>query len=136
MAVFVTYIIPAIHVVACIFLIVVVLLQQGKGADVGAVFGGGGSQSLFGASGAGNFLTRLTTGMAIAFMATSLILTYGQTHALRSGILDRIPAAAAVPVIPPAANATGTPAAPPADAPAPAAADSAPTPPAADAPAP
>ena len=138
MAVFVTYIIPALHVVACIFLIVVVLLQQGKGADVGAVFGGGGSQSLFGASGAGNFLTRLTTGMAIAFMATSLILTYGQTHALRSGILDRIPAAAAVPaapVVPATGDATGT-ATPPADAPAAPAADSAPTPPAADAPAP
>ena len=85
MVVFVSYIVPAVHVFACVFLIVVVLLQQGKGADVGALFGGGGSQSLFGASGAGNFLTRLTTGMAIAFMATSLILTYGQTHALRSG---------------------------------------------------
>jgi preprotein translocase subunit SecG len=103
MIVFVTYIIPVIHVIACIFLIVVVLLQQGKGADVGALFGGGGSQSLFGASGAGNFLTRLTTGMAITFMATSLILTYGQTHAVRSGILDRIPAAVAP-------GATGTPA--------------------------
>ena len=51
----------SIHVLACLFLIVVVLLQTGKGADMGAVFGGG-SQTLFGSSGAGNFLTRLTTG--------------------------------------------------------------------------
>ena len=53
----VSYVVPAIHVVACLFLIVVVLLQTGKGADMGAVFGGG-SQTLFGSGGAGNFLTR------------------------------------------------------------------------------
>ncbi len=63
---------------SCLFLIVVVLLQTGKGADMGAVFGGG-SQTLFGSSGAGNFLTHLTTATAIIFMLTSLILTYGQT---------------------------------------------------------
>src|SRR5215468_2379392 len=65
-----------IHVVACIFLVTVVLLQQGKGADVGAVFGGS-SQTLFGTSGAGNFLTKLTSATAIIFMLTSLSLTYG-----------------------------------------------------------
>ncbi|TMB16732.1 MAG: preprotein translocase subunit SecG, partial [Deltaproteobacteria bacterium] len=65
-----TYVVPVIHVLACLFLIVVVLLQTGKGADMGAVFGGG-SQTLFGSSGAGNFLTKLTTGTAIAFMVTS-----------------------------------------------------------------
>ena len=72
-----------VHVIACFFLIVVVLLQTGKGADMGAVFGGG-SQTLFGTGGAGNFLTRLTTGTAIVFMVTSLILTYGsgQRHRL------------------------------------------------------
>ena len=59
------YVVPTIHVLACLFLIVVVLLQTGKGADMGAVFGGG-SQTLFGSSGAGNFLTKLTTGTAIA----------------------------------------------------------------------
>ena len=61
------YALPLVHVLACIFLIVVVLLQTGKGADMGAVLGGG-SQTLFGASGAGNLLTKLTTGMAITFM--------------------------------------------------------------------
>jgi preprotein translocase subunit SecG len=56
-------------------LILVVLLQTGKGAEVGAVFGGS-SSTIFGSSGAGNFLTRLTTGMAIVFMITSLTLGY------------------------------------------------------------
>src|SRR5207249_4248048 len=96
------YVVPAIHVLACLFLIVVVLLQTGKGADMGAVFGGG-SQTLFGSSGAGNFLTKLTTGTAIAFMLTSLILTYGASRAPTSGLLNRLPAPAAetVPVAPP-----------------------------------
>src|SRR5213596_1987248 len=71
MGVLYSYVIPAIHVFACFFLIVVVLLQTGKGADMGAVFGGG-SQTLFGSSGAGNFLTKLTTATAITFMLTSL----------------------------------------------------------------
>jgi preprotein translocase subunit SecG len=101
--VFVGYVVPAVHVAACLFLIVVVLLQTGKGADIGAVFGGG-SQTLFGASGAGNLLTKLTTGTAITFMITSLILTYGQTHA-GGGILNRLPnegpAPVAAPVTPP-----------------------------------
>ena len=65
--VMINYVVPVIHVLACLFLIVVVLLQTGKGADMGAVFGGG-SQTLFGSSGAGNFLTKLTTGTAIAGM--------------------------------------------------------------------
>jgi preprotein translocase subunit SecG len=67
--------ITIIHVFVCIGLILVVLLQTGKGAEIGAVFGGS-SSTIFGSSGAGNFLTRLTTGMAIVFMITSLILGY------------------------------------------------------------
>jgi preprotein translocase subunit SecG len=67
--------ITIIHVVVSIGLILVVLLQTGKGAEVGAVFGGS-SATIFGSSGAGNFLTRLTTGMAIVFMVTSLTLGY------------------------------------------------------------
>ncbi len=62
-----------LHIVVSLGLILVVLLQTGKGADMGAVFGGS-SATIFGASGAGNFLTRLTTGMAIVFMITSLTL--------------------------------------------------------------
>jgi preprotein translocase subunit SecG len=64
-----------IHIIVSIGLILVVLLQTGKGAEVGAVFGGS-SSTIFGSSGAGNFLTRLTTGMAIVFMITSLTLGY------------------------------------------------------------
>jgi preprotein translocase subunit SecG len=93
-AVLINYVVPVIHVVACLFLIVVVLLQTGKGADMGAVFGGG-SQTLFGSGGAGNFLTRLTTGTAIAFMITSLILTYGATRTPTSRLLNQLPAAEA-----------------------------------------
>ena len=72
--------------------VLVVLLQTGKGADMGAVFGGG-SQTIFGSSGAGNFLTRLTTGAAIVFMITSLILTYSSTRTPTSDLIDRLPAA-------------------------------------------
>ena len=91
------YLIPTIHVLSCLFLIVVVLLQTGKGADMGAVFGGG-SQTLFGSGGAGNFLTRLTTATAIIFMLTSLVLTYGQTPSSSSRLIQKLPAPeAAVP---------------------------------------
>lgn len=65
-----------LHVMTCIALIVVVLLQRGKGSDIGAALGGGGGQTVFGARGAGNFLTRLTTGAAVVFMLTSLSLAY------------------------------------------------------------
>ena len=62
-----------IHLGLCVFLIVVVLLQQGKGADAGAALGGG-SNTLFGASGASTVLSRTTTFTAIAFIVTSVIL--------------------------------------------------------------
>jgi preprotein translocase subunit SecG len=65
-----------VHIIVCIGLILVVLLQTGKGAEIGAVFGGGSSSTIFGSSGAGNFLTKLTTAMAIVFMITSLTLGY------------------------------------------------------------
>ncbi|MFN8626547.1 MAG: preprotein translocase subunit SecG [Candidatus Binatia bacterium] len=76
-----------VHVICCLFLIGVVLLQQGKGADMGAVFGGS-SSTIFGSSGAGNFLTRLTTGAAIVFMLTSLTLTYASARRLSSTVFD------------------------------------------------
>ena len=71
----------ALHVLVSIFLIAVVLLQRGKGAEMGAVFGGGGGSTVFGSRGAGNFLTRLTTGAAVVFMLTSLGLSYSFTVA-------------------------------------------------------
>jgi preprotein translocase subunit SecG len=65
-----------LHVMVCVLLILVVLLQRGKGSDIGAALGGGGSNTVFGSRGAGNFLTKLTTGAAITFMLTSLSLSY------------------------------------------------------------
>src|SRR5690606_24639392 len=81
----VTLFLTVLHVMVCVVLVVVVLLQHGKGADIGAVFGGGASNTVFGSRGAGNFLTRLTTGAALLFMVTSLALSYlANTGASRS----------------------------------------------------
>ncbi|MPZ75177.1 MAG: preprotein translocase subunit SecG [Deltaproteobacteria bacterium] len=83
-----------IHFIVCIGLILVVLLQTGKGAEIGAVFGGGSSSTIFGSSGAGNFLTKLTTAMAIVFMITSLALGYFAGQRPTATIFDqRSPAA-------------------------------------------
>ena len=64
----------ALHVVLCLFLITVILLQPGKGADVGAAFGSGAGSSVFGARGPASLLQRATTVVAILFMATSVTL--------------------------------------------------------------
>jgi len=68
------YALLALHITLCVSLIGLVLLQQGKGADMGAAFGAGGSNTLFGATGADRFIVRLTTGIAIAVMATTIML--------------------------------------------------------------
>ena len=68
-----------LHVIVCIVLILVVLLQAGKGANMGAVFGGS-SQTIFGSSGPGTFLGKMTTGVAIIFMLTSFSLSYTASH--------------------------------------------------------
>ena len=64
-----------LHIIVCIVLILVVLLQAGKGADMGAAFGGS-SQTIFGSSGPGTFLGKMTTIVAMIFMLTSLVLSY------------------------------------------------------------
>jgi preprotein translocase subunit SecG len=94
-------VVTVIHIVACLFLIGVVLLQQGKGADMGAVFGGS-SSTIFGSSGAGNFLTRLTTIMAVVFMLTSLTLTYTGARRVSSTVFDSAPLPEAPPLEVPA----------------------------------
>ncbi|HPC73425.1 MAG TPA: preprotein translocase subunit SecG [Syntrophales bacterium] len=71
--------ISIIHVAVCVILILVVLLQRGKGADMGAAFGGS-SQTLFGSAGPGTFLGKITTLIAVVFMLTSLWLAYFATH--------------------------------------------------------
>jgi preprotein translocase subunit SecG len=65
-----------VHIIVSISLIIIVLLQAGKGAEMGATFGTGGSQSLFGVGGGATFLSKLTTAAAIIFMLTSLTLAY------------------------------------------------------------
>jgi preprotein translocase subunit SecG len=82
----------AIHVFVCIALIMIVLLQTGKGADMGAAFGGGGSQTLFGSSGASTFLSKMTTAAAIIFMLTSLLLAYMSTNRQPTSIMSDKPA--------------------------------------------
>jgi len=79
-----------VHVVVAIALILIVLLQTGKGADMGAAFGGGGSQTLFGSGGASTFLSRLTTGVAIVFMLTSLTLAYVSSHRSSTSIMTEM----------------------------------------------
>lgn len=63
-----------LHVLVSVFIILVVLLQTGKGADIGSVFGSGGSQTVFGSMGGTTFLGKLTTAVAIMFMLTSFSL--------------------------------------------------------------
>jgi preprotein translocase subunit SecG len=69
------YLFVAVHVIVCLFLIGVILLQQGKSADLAGAFGGQGSQTAFGPRSAANLLTRMTTWAAIIFMVTSIGLT-------------------------------------------------------------
>jgi len=81
-----------VHVVVCVFLIGVVLLQQGKSADLAGAFGGQGSQTAFGPRGASNLLTRLTTWSAIIFMCTSIGLTVAMAKsANHKSVLSDVP---------------------------------------------
>jgi len=79
-------IVTVLHVFVGLVLIVVVLLQTGKGDAMGAAFGGS-SQTVFGASGAGNFLTKFTTGAAIVFMLTSLTLSSLSSHRKKTSVV-------------------------------------------------
>ena len=80
------------HVIICVGMILIVLLQTGKGADMGAAFGGS-SQTVFGSSGPGTFLGKVTTGVAICFMLTSLWLAYSSIHKTSSIMEGASPAA-------------------------------------------
>ncbi len=81
--------ITLLHIIVCIILILVVLLQAGKGANMGAAFGGS-SQTVFGSSGAGTFLGKMTTIVAAIFMLTSLTLSYFSVYK-GSSIMDSVP---------------------------------------------
>ena len=92
---FVYYGIVVVHILACLFLIGVVLLQQGKSQDLASAFGGGGTQTAFGPRGSANVLSRATTILAGVFMVTSLSLTMVRPRA--GTILDAVGAPAASP---------------------------------------
>ncbi len=128
-------IILAVQILSALVMIGLILVQHGKGADMGAAFGSGGSGSLFGASGSANFLSRSTAVLAAVFFISTLALAYlgSQRHVGSGSVLERSDATSpAVPAVPrstaPADQIPGsapaavpaTPAAPAADVPAPA----------------
>jgi preprotein translocase subunit SecG len=85
-----TALITLVHVVVCAVLIVVVLLQHGKSADIAATFGGMGSQTAFGPRGTATVFSRLTTWCAIIFMLTSMVLTYITSNRGSSSVMDKM----------------------------------------------
>jgi preprotein translocase subunit SecG len=98
-----------VHVVTAVVLIGLVLMQHGKGADMGAAFGTGSAGSLFGSSGSANFLSRSTAVAATIFFITSLSLTYLYSHpSEKLGLMDKVnPAAIQVAPVAPAVNPAG-----------------------------
>ena len=97
------------HVLAAGAIVVLVLLQHGKGADMGAAFGSGSAGSLFGSSGSANFLSRVTAILATVFFCTSLLLTYLGSQSTRArSLMESVPA----PTVPAPSGAVPVPAAP------------------------
>ena len=101
-----------IHIIVSILLIIVVLLQPGKSGDLGSIFGGGTSESIFGSSGAVPFLVKVTRGLAIMFMLTSLSLGYFAASGGGKSVVTDVPEAAVEETVPagevPAGNETVT----------------------------
>ena len=90
------YLLIALHIITCIALIIVVLLQSGKGAEIGATFGAGASNTVFGASGGKTFMSQMTTAAAVIFMLTSLTLAYFYEQPGSESVMpSSVPAAAA-----------------------------------------
>lgn len=85
-----------VHVIVCIFLIVIVLLQHGKGADMGASFGGGSGKTVFGTEGPLPLLNKITTTSAIVFMLTSVTLAYYSANVSRSSVMKSLKVSAPV----------------------------------------
>jgi preprotein translocase subunit SecG len=106
-----TTIVVIIHVIVCLALIGIVLLQHGKGAGIGAAFGGS-SQTVFGSTGAAPFLAKLTAAAAILFMVTSLGLTFLGQKKGTSSVMQGAGTAAPVTPVAPGAKAPALPASP------------------------
>jgi preprotein translocase subunit SecG len=102
-----------VHLTVCFILVIMVLLQTGKGAEIGASFGGGSSQTLFGSRGAGTFMSKVTAAAAAIFMLTSLLLALKWSNVSGSSIVTGAPAAKEAPAAPASAQpvfpAPGTP---------------------------
>lgn len=103
-----------VHVLLCVFMIFVILLQPGKDAGMGAALGGGAATSAFGGRGAATFLTKLTAFCAVAFFLTSLGLSFVGLRSSVSGQLMAEPAAATTPAPTPTEAAPAAPTTPPA----------------------
>ena len=103
-----TVLLVILHIIVSVFLILVVLIQQGKGADLAGAFGGGGSQTAFGARGATTLLHKLTTAFFVLFVITSMTLAILQARP-RASVMSGAPAATA-PAPAPATPAPVTPA--------------------------
>jgi len=107
-----TIVLTVLHVAVSLFLIGVVLLQSGKGAEMGASFGSSGSQSVFGAGGGTSFLSKMTTGAAVIFMLTSLTLAYISGLPSSSSIMSGVAKPASVKPTQPATPSSQVPEAP------------------------
>ena len=113
-----TTLILVLHVLAAVLLVGLVLIQQGQGADAGAAFGSGASQTVFGAQGAGSFLTRATTALAILFFATSLTLAYFSNRGADTlSVVEKVSERSAGSERPPLDGEQGQAGGPPTDAP-------------------
>jgi len=95
----VIYVLYTIHVVICLFLILVVLLQQGKGADL-SVFGGGSTQAAFGARGAATILHKMTVAGFVGFILTTMAIGFLQTGSSQSSVMSTVEEAAEPVVVP------------------------------------
>ncbi|UCC66190.1 MAG: preprotein translocase subunit SecG [Deltaproteobacteria bacterium] len=84
-------ILTILHAVVCVLMITIILLQTGKGASMGAAFGGGYSQTIFGSAGPVGFLNKLTTMVAVFFMLTSLVLAFMASQSPTKTVVDEVP---------------------------------------------
>lgn len=80
-----------VHIVVCVLMIMIILLQTGKGAEIGAAFGGGSSSTIFGSAGPVGFLNKLTTAVAVFFMLTSLFLAFLAGRPPTTSLVDELP---------------------------------------------
>jgi preprotein translocase subunit SecG len=108
--VIVTILFTAIHVLVCLFLILVVLAQQGKGQDLASAFGGAGSQTAFGARGTATLLSKITAGAAAIFMITSLTLSFLRPAVSQKSVVPDTPAPASESSAPTTPTPSGEPA--------------------------